>query len=152
MIVLGSFDYSFHTELAVTELTQRGINQNQILAVPLDEIKGEPRQLFDTIHHSDGVSMIDAGALLATACMTLGVIYGFVLEWGPIIWGLIGMLGGFISGCLLDYICGGKRHSKNQQKQRMGQLIVMIDCVPEQSEIVKNILWDHLAFGVAIIN
>lgn len=151
MIVIGSFDYNLSTELAVTELVEQGIGQRQIIVAPLDEIRGEPRQLFDTIHYSDGVSMFDGGALLGTACMTLGVIYGFVLHWGPIIWGLIGMGGGFAVGCLLDYILGGERHSKERQKRFMGQLVVLIECLPEQVDAVKRVLWEHHAYGVGIL-
>ncbi len=150
MLIIASFDYCFHTELAVSELIQNGINKDQILAVPL-EVRGEPRQKLDTIHHSDGVSMLDGGALLGTFTMILGAIYGFILEWGPIIWGLIGLVGGFIIGCLLDYFCGGKRQSKDRQKQNMGQLIIIIECKTEQGEIVEKVLWGHHAFGVASV-
>jgi len=34
--------------------------------------------------------------------MVLGVIYGFVWAWGPIICGLLGLAGGFLVGFLLD--------------------------------------------------
>lgn len=148
MLVVASFDYCLHTELAITELTQKGVNKEQILAVPL-EVRGETQELLDSIHHSDGVSMIDGGFLLGTAGMTLGVIYGFVLHWGPIIWGLIALIGGFITGCLLDYILGRSRQSKTCKKQISGQLVFLIDCRDDQVEIVEKILWGHNASGVS---
>lgn len=152
MVVVSSFEYSFHTELFVSELLERGIGQENILAIPL-EVQQQPRQLLDTMHHSDGASMLDGGALLGTACMTLGVIYGFVLEWGPIIWGLIALIGGFILGCLLDFAFGGDKRSKSRQRKVMGKLIILINCRDDdQVEMVKKSLCSHRALGIAVIN
>jgi len=103
MYLVASFHYNLHTEIAITKLEQLGIPPEQILAVPLEK-RGETRNIFDTIHHADGISMFDGGAILGTACMVLGVIYGFVLEWGPIVWGLLGLAGGFLAGFLLDLL------------------------------------------------
>ncbi len=149
MYVLASFNYCFHTELAVSEMVEKGLKNEQIFILPL-ELRGEPRQILDTIHHSDGVSMIDGGAILGTVFMTLGVIYGFILEWGPIIWGLIGLAGGFLLGCLIDYFWGKTRHSKNRRNDSMGEVIIMVDCKEDQLDMVKNTLWGHLALGLAV--
>ena len=40
------------------------------------ELSIEPRQILDTNHHSDSISMTDFGFILGTAFMILGVIYG----------------------------------------------------------------------------
>jgi len=37
---------------------------------------------------ADGISLFDGAAVLGAVFMELGVIYGFVLKWGPIAWGL----------------------------------------------------------------
>jgi hypothetical protein len=147
--VLASFNYSFHTELAVSELVEKGVKNEQILALPL-ELRGEPRRIMDTIHHSDGVSMIDGGAVLGAVFMILGVIYGFILDWGPIIWGLIGLAAGFLSGCLIDCFWGKARQSKNRRKESMGEVIVLVNCRDDQLEMVKETLWGHLALGLAV--
>lgn len=149
MYVLASFNYCLHTELAVTEMVEKGLKNEQIFILPL-ELRGEPRQILDTIHHSDGVSMIDGGAILGTAFMTLGVIYGFILEWGPIIWGLTGLIGGFVLGCLMDYFWGKTRQSKNRRNDSMGEVIIMVHCQEDQLDMVKNTLWGHLALGLAV--
>jgi hypothetical protein len=137
MYVVASFHYSLHTELAVSELVEKGVKKEQILSVPL-ELKGETREILDTIHHSDGVSMIDGGAVLGTALMTFGVIYGFILEWGPIIWGLMGLVTGFLIGFLLDFLITKYKHSKNRRKDTMGELILWVYCQEEQVEMVKK--------------
>lgn len=50
--------------------------------------------VMDTIHRADGISLFDGAEVSGAILMTLGVVYGFVLKWGPIIWGLIGLLAG----------------------------------------------------------
>ncbi|MEN6391343.1 MAG: hypothetical protein ABFD04_13090 [Syntrophomonas sp.] len=150
MLVVASFDYCFHTELAISELVEKGVDKDHVLAVPL-EVRGETRELLDSIHHADGVSMIDGGFLMGTACMTLGVIYGFNLNWGPIIWGLIALLGGFIIGCLFDYLLGSKRHSRNRSQGASGPLVFLIECRADQTETVKKVLWGHKALGVSTV-
>ena len=104
---------------------------------------------MDTIHHSDGVSMIDGGAVLGSAFMVLGVIYGFVLTWGPIIWGLIGLATGFLLGFIIDYFWGKIRHSKNRRKESRGEVIILVNCGEGQLETVKKVLWGHLALSLA---
>jgi hypothetical protein len=151
MYVVASFNFCLHTELAVSEMVEKGLKNEQIFAMPL-ELRGEPRQLLDTIHHSDGVSMIDCGAVLGTAFMSLGVIYGFVWDWGPIIWGLLGLAGGFAIGCLLDYFWGKVRQAKNRRDDTMGEIFIMVDCQQDQLDMVKQALWGHLALGLAVFD
>jgi len=150
MYLVASFHYCLHTEIAIAKLEELGIKKEQIYAVPL-EIKGETRNIFDTIHHSDGISMFDGGAILGTAGMVLGVIYGFVLEWGPIIWGLLGLAGGFLAGFLLDIAFSKLKHSKTRRQDKDGELFLMVQCDPHQVEQVKKTFWDHLALGVAVL-
>lgn len=95
--------------------------------------------------------MLDGGAILGTACMVLGVIYGFVLEWGPIIWGLIGLGGGFLVGFLLDITFTRVKHSRGRRSEKDPELFVMINCDPHQVDLLKKTLWDHLALGVAVL-
>ena len=150
MYLVASFHYCLHTEIAIAKVEQLGIKKEQILAVPL-EIRGETRNIFDTIHHADGISLFDGGAILGTACMALGVIYGFVLAWGPIIWGLLGLVGGFLVGFLLDISFSKLRHSKQRHAYNDGELFLIVSCEQHQVEQVKKALWDHLALGVAVL-
>jgi hypothetical protein len=150
MYLVASFHFCLHTELAVAKLEELGIKKEQIFAVPLEK-RGEPRNIFDTIHHADGVSLFDGGAILGSGCMVLGVLYGFVLAWGPIIWGLLGLGGGFLVGFLLDIIFSRTRHSKQRRNATDAELFLIVHCGEHQVEQVKKALWDHLALGIAVL-
>jgi len=64
--------------------------------------RGEDRELFDSLHSSDGLSMLDLPFILATLFCVIGGIYGFVLTWGPILWGIIGIFFGLSLGIIVD--------------------------------------------------
>ncbi|MEN6326510.1 MAG: hypothetical protein ABFD18_09960 [Syntrophomonas sp.] len=155
MYVYASFDYSAYLELAITDLEKRGIAREHILAIPLDK-KMEERKPLDTIHRADGISLFDGAAVSGAIFMELGVIYGFVLKWGPIIWGLIGLLGGALIGFLLDYYGGIIRQKKlaketrNQAKAGKSntEVVLTICCKKEEYEMVEKVLWDNMALGV----
>jgi hypothetical protein len=154
--IYASFDYSAYLELAITDLEKRGIAREHILAVPLDK-RVEERMVLDTIHRADGISLFDGAAVLGAIFMELGVIYGFVLEWGPITWALIGLLGGAILGFLLDYFYGRIRDHKKEKATRNRvkagesnntEVILTVFCENSQYEMVEKVLWDNMAFGV----
>lgn len=151
MYVISSFEHSLFLELAITALEQKGIAKEKILAVPLEQ-KVEKRKFFDTIHRSDGISLFDGAAALGTAFMALGVIYGFVWKWGPIIWGLIGLLCGVFLGFLLDFFTGKERRNKKKVKNIATEVILIINCSENQGEMVEKVLWDHFALGVGKID
>lgn len=148
MYVISSFTYCTHLELAIGYLESKGIQREKIFAVPLDK-RDEERKLFDTINQSDGISLFDLSIILGTLFMIFGGIYGFLLEWGPIIWGLIGLVLGAVFGFIIDVIPKGRRRSKNKVKNRSTEVFLMIECEKNQVEMVEKILWDNLAIGIA---
>ncbi|MDH7479874.1 MAG: hypothetical protein QHH02_07680 [Syntrophomonadaceae bacterium] len=151
MFVLAAFDHSYHLELAITDLEKRGIQRKNIGAVPLD-IKKEPPRLLDTLHRADGISLFDGAVILGTVFMILGAIYGFVLRWGPIIWGLIGLFAGAALGFALDSLLGRVQH-RNRAKRAAGrspEVVLIIRCQQREYEMVERVLWDNQALGVGI--
>jgi len=135
-------------ELAISELELNNIKREKILAIPLGK-KNEKRKILDSINQSDGISLIDIAAILATAFMVLGVIYGFVLKWGPITWGLIGLITGAVLGLIIDIIPkkkGGR--SKKTDGSRKTEIVIIIDCDINQADAVENILMSNLAMGI----
>ena len=106
-------------------------------------------KLFDTIHHSDGVSLIDLGAVLGAIFMVLGSIYGFVLKWGPIWWALIGAISGFVLGILIKLFTT-KKYFKSRYKDPKGaEVVLIIECSENEAEMIRSTLWENHALGVS---
>jgi hypothetical protein len=148
MFVIATFENSIYIELAITALEQQGISKELILAAPLDKRK-ELRGLFDTIHKSDGFSLFDGPAILGTCLMLLGAIYGYVLEWGPILWGIIGAVSGLLLGFLLKMFL--LRKNKRGSSKITSEIVLMVRCEDRKWEQVEKILWDHFALGLTKI-
>lgn len=149
MQVFSTFENNSFLELAISTLEKKGIKKEKIYAVPLDN-RAEERKIFDTIHRSDGTSLIDIGMALATAFSVVGASIGFKLVWGPIYWGLITAFIGFIVGFAIRlYMEKVLKKKKGLLKGKHLEVIVIVDCEDTQSELVENILWSHYALGVA---
>ncbi|MDH7479491.1 MAG: hypothetical protein QHH02_05730 [Syntrophomonadaceae bacterium] len=155
MLIVSSFEHSAFFELAISELEKRGIPAEQVWAIPLDQ-RAEEGRLFDTIHRADGISRFDGAAVLATLFMLLGVIYGFVLHWGPIIWGAIGLAGGGVLGFLIDRCFGRVRKragppgkgERRREDAKGAEVVLIVQCAPPQAETVERVLWENFALGV----
>lgn len=145
MMVIATFENSIFIELAISALEQKGIPKERIFAAPLDKRK-EPRQIFDTIHQTDGISFFDAGAILGTCLMLLGAIYGQVLDWGPIIWGIIGAVGGILLGIGIKLFIFRKKQFN--RKKIISEVVLMIRCDDHQWDVVEKILWENTALGM----
>jgi hypothetical protein len=131
----------------MTELEEYGVKN--ILAVPLNN-RTEERKIFDNLHQSDGVSLISKGMILAFLFSTVGASRGVEMEWGPIIWGLIGAGGGFIIGFIIDLFM--KKVMKSKQRLLKGknsEVVLIVECDQLLKERVENTLWKQLALGVA---
>lgn len=146
MYVISVFEHSISLEKAITSIQMKGIAKENILAAPMDK-RGEEPKLFDTIHHSDGLSLLDLPFILGSFFTLLGGIYGFILAWGPVIWGLIGLVLGFGTGLAIKLIIT-KRYSKKRTNKKVPEVVLIIECKEHQIETVKDILWSHNALGV----
>lgn len=123
-----------------------------LLAVPLNN-RIEERKILDNLHQSDGVSLISKGLILAFLFSTIGASRGFVLEWGPIYWGLIGAGSGFLLCFIIDLFI--KKVIKRKQRHLRGknsEVILIVECEEHQKVDVENILWTQLALGLAELN
>lgn len=146
MYVISTFEHSISLEKAITSIQMKGIAKENILAVPMDK-RGENQKLFDNIHHSDGLSLLDLPFILGSFFSLFGGIYGFILAWGPIVWGLIGFVAGFGAGIIIKLI-STKKFSKERTSKKISEVVLIIECKEHQMEMVKDILWAHNAFGV----
>ncbi|MBO0960929.1 hypothetical protein J1P26_14605 [Neobacillus sp. MM2021_6] len=149
MQLFSTFENHTSLELAISTLEKNGLTQEAIFAVPLDN-RQEERKVFDTLHRSDGTSLIDIGMALATALSVIGASIGFKLSWGPIYWGLIGAFIGFVIGFAIRLFTEVVIKKKQRLlKGKQSEVILIIDCQEHQADVVENILWSHFALGVA---
>jgi hypothetical protein len=150
MYLISSFDHTIHLELALTQLEQIGITKDNLYAVPLNVFPEETR-LFDTIHHADGVSLLDTSLAWATALTVVGTSYGFILRWGPIVWGFIGAVTGLLIGYILDLIVHKKRRSKTKNATVEPNVFILVHCDRHMTDKVKAILREHHAINYGVI-
>jgi len=148
--IISTFDHSNYLELAITAIQMKGIAKENILGVSMDK-RGEDIQMFDTIHSADGLSMLDLPILLAALFSLVGSIYGFILTWGPILWGLIGMIVGFSLGLTIKLITT-RKYNNRQRKTKATEVVLIIECKESQLEMVHDLLWKHHALGVRKLN
>ncbi len=149
MQLFSTFENHIFLEIAIANLEKIGIKKEDIYAVPLDNRK-ESRKLFDTLHRSDGLSLIDIAMPLATASAVVTASIGFELKWGPIYWGLIGAIGGFVVGLVIRlFLVSFKNRGKHRLKGKQSEVILIVECDETKSQIVEKILWEHLALGLA---
>ncbi len=149
MQLFSTFETTGFLEMAILTLEKRGVKKENIFAVPLDN-RVEERKIFDTLHRSDGISLIDLGMAFATAFSVIGASIGFKLAWGPIYWGLIGAFLGFVFGFLIRLFMELVIKKKNRVlKGKHSEIILIIDCEESQVEFVEDVLWSHFALGVA---
>jgi len=150
MYVFATFDHSNYVALAITAVQMKGIAKENILGVSMDK-KGEEAKLFDSIHSSDGLSLLDLPILLATFFCLFGSIYGFLLTWGPVLWGIIGMIGGFSLGLIIKLITT-KKYDNRQKSLKSSEVVLVIECKETQAEMVKDLLWANYALGIRKLN
>ena len=151
MQLFSTFENHIYLEMAISILEKKGISKENIFAVPLDN-RLEESKLFDTLHRSDGTSLIDIGMALATAFSVIGASIGFKLEWGPIYWGLIGAIIGFVIGFVIRlFIEKVLKKRERVLKGKHSEVLLIIDCDEAHAEFVENVLFSHFALGVAKI-
>lgn len=149
MYVVATFRYSKNIEMAVADLENMGLENKQLLVLPLDKSNSQT-QFFDTIYKSDGQSYFDIGAILGMIFMLLGAIYGFVLKWGPILCALFGLVIGGILGFLIRFIYNKRTNpSKGKKESNETEVVLIVNCGDNEEDKVKQILWGHVALGVA---
>ncbi|TEB05290.1 hypothetical protein Psch_02331 [Pelotomaculum schinkii] len=138
MYLVAAFEHSLFLEQAISDLLHNGLARENILAVPLEHQNAG----------SDGNSLIDGAAMAGTALMVLGVIYGFVLRWGPVIWGLIGLLAGVAAGALLALARSRIPHRSKKPNSMTAEVVLIIHCRDNNVKESEQILWNNQALGV----
>ena len=146
MYVVSTFEHSVKIEMALTSIKMQGIKKDSILAVPLDTRTPSPA-LFDRMHSSDSRSMIALPMILAALFALFGLIYGFLLTWGPVLWALIGTGFGFGLGLVIKLFT--VKRIEKKQTNKLPAVVVLVYCRDDQLQMVQDTMWAHAALGVA---
>lgn len=155
MYIIATFNHSLQLEIAITQLEEHGMAKDSILAVPLQRQR-YAFHVFDSIHSSDGVSLLGGALAFGTFSMVLGTIYGFLWYWGPIVWGLI-----FLFCGTSIWLTGAIVYMKNRQAKTIakemrsgsncGDVVLLIRCDRPQFAFVKEILTSSMAQAIGVI-
>ncbi len=146
MYVVSAFEHTVKIEMALTSIEMKGIPKANILAVPLDTRAPSP-VLFDRMHSSDSHSLLDMPIILAALFALFGLIYGFLLTWGPVLWALIGTGSGFGLGLIIKLFT--VKRSEKKQTKKLPAVVVLVCCRDDQLQMVQDTMWSHAALGVA---
>jgi hypothetical protein len=145
MNLFATFKQSIELEQALAELESSCVLSDQILVIYMEN---EPAQVQQTQRtkeiHSNA---FEAGMASATGSAAIGASIGFVLAWGPIIWGLICVIIGFIFGyCLYYFLKKDKMQTLRQKKE--AEILVIIQCTEILAHQIREILWKYHALTV----
>ncbi|MBD1380390.1 hypothetical protein [Metabacillus arenae] len=147
MYIVATFSYSSTLEIFLKEIEENGFTKQQILVIPLSEVKGSNSKL----PNSPGVGFIDLAAVFGSIFMLLGTIYGLNLRLGPIAWGSFGLIFGILLGVFLVFIIK-KMKTKKPHHTSKGEVVVMIHCSKDMLQIIEPILWNHDVLAVGKLN
>lgn len=144
MYVVSLFEHNLNVELAITALEKAGMPRAHILAAAVE--KEQPGgKFFDTMYVYNAKGQFDLPMILGTMAALMGCVYGFALRWGPVIWGTIGGIAGFVAGLLIKLAV----FKKNRQACHTGEVVIIAACQPERADEVMHLLRKNGALGVS---
>ncbi|MNN92241.1 hypothetical protein D3C81_2104900 [compost metagenome] len=80
----------------------------------------------------------------------VGISHGFVTEWGPIIWGLLAAVGGFIIGYSVFALLHFKLWRRDASGKRP-EAVVIVRGRLDQENLIRQVLWSHHALSVGVV-
>jgi TM2 domain-containing membrane protein YozV len=151
LLMIGTFEHCTELEQALSMLEHRGIHPSRIRPVLMDVDADKSLSIVDQRFDHTAKS-VEIGFASATACSVLGISLGFILEWGPIIWGLIYGFGGFLLGFGIGLLIKSK-HSLPHQKHKLPEVTVLVQYLnEEESALIHETFWRYKAITVGKID
>ena len=146
--IYGLFQPSLSLELGVKKLQQKGFSGDKLKLITLEPTLPTKQKVLDSMYKTDGLSLVDGIAILASIGMLMGVIYGSLSSIGSIAMGLIGLFAGGFLGFLVDSLIS-KRRDVNTTGAA-GEIIISVLCQnEEQQELVKAIFKEFRAVAIS---
>ncbi len=149
---MGLFQSTEQAERAVAELSLNGFTEKDVAmvlfsALPTAKPKGvlewlsRGGALGDTIDKSDGISQMDGVGVGAVFGGLLGITLGSRWRLGPVVWSTLGMLGGGITGWIVDRLIPEKRRDQLEASLIRGLILLQVTApVAERIDLAKTIL------------
>ncbi|MFC0213968.1 hypothetical protein ACFFK0_16175 [Paenibacillus chartarius] len=145
--IVATFEHSPFVEMVIHDMEKLGVPSHHIVALPLENLESQTH-ILDSIHRVDGRSILDGAMMGATIFAVLGAVYGFVLYWGPIIWGLLGLVGGFILGLIIELAVSKKKVTVFAS--RKSEVLLEVSCTPSLLDQSIKILKKRRATGYTV--
>ncbi|WP_308639512.1 hypothetical protein [Paenibacillus silvisoli] len=152
MLIISTFEHSIEVEQALAVLETIGVERSKIMTVMMDN-HDERIDKSATSHPNKKTLAFEYAMASATACSVVGISFGFITYWGPIIWGIISANAGFIAGYTITRLFQS-RYFKHvfRVKERLPELAVIIDCEDGRFPDVQRVLWEYEALSVGTIH
>jgi hypothetical protein len=151
LLIISTFEHSIEVEQALAVIEKLGIESASIMTVMMDNNE-EQSDNGMTNHPNKKTLGFEVGMACATGLSVLGISFGFITRWGPIIWGLIAAICGFILGYSLTQLLQSN-HFKQvlKKKERLPELAVIIKCKESHYPDVRRVLREYRALSVGTI-
>lgn len=146
--IIATFEHSPFVEMVIHDIEKLGVPSQNIVALPLENLDSQTH-IIDSIHRVDGRSILDGAMMGGTIFAVLGAIYGFVWHWGPVIWGLLGLVGGFFLGLIIE-LAVHKKKIKVFSSSKSEVIIQVTSNASLQNQLIK-VLKSRRANGFVIM-
>ncbi|ULL16662.1 hypothetical protein DVH26_20800 [Paenibacillus sp. H1-7] len=148
MLIISNFKHSLEVEQALAVLEKMGIPQHHIMVVTLESKGSKPVEKLR--QPSEQVTLsFEVGMACATAFSVLGISFGYRLIWGPLIWGLITAIAGFLlASAITLWIQFLTQKHFTFRKSKSPDLTIIIRCGEEQFQDAVQVLWQYRAMSI----
>ncbi|MBC8062990.1 MAG: hypothetical protein H7Y18_20355 [Clostridiaceae bacterium] len=146
LIIIGTFQHSNELELLLASLENNHIARKYIMVVPMDVDPKNPFQ-FQSRKRDLYYKAMEVGIACATGLSVVGASMGFILKWGPVFWGLIASIIGFLIGFGI-YLFLKKFSIYRHLPSKLPEVTVVVQCQDEQSGLIIDGMWKYCALTV----
>ncbi|MDQ0116126.1 hypothetical protein [Paenibacillus harenae] len=147
MIIIGTFRHSIELEQALVMLEKIGVSPNRLLVVCMDSDSNDFSSNKKNIDEGSYSKSIEVGMACATALSVVGTSVGFILTWGPIIWGLLASIIGFCLGFGITAII---QRPITRRLKKKPEVTVIVQCHADQSDQIREAMRTNHALSIGL--
>ncbi|CAG7641868.1 hypothetical protein PAECIP111802_02788 [Paenibacillus allorhizosphaerae] len=152
MLIIGTFEHSIEVEEALSVLEKSGVPRKSIMTVVMDK-SSRLSDVTATRYPHKKTLAFEIGMATATAFSVIGISFGFVLKWGPILWGIISALLGFTLGTgITRWIQRHYLRNENPGKGPLPELVVIIRCTEASFHELRLVLLQYRVLSIGRID